>query len=283
MSLLPALPYMLHPDKLKQLNEHLVNTTGCFAFLKTDQVLFSPAPQQWQDAYTVFGVGLYAVYHDFGCKFLYSLLSDEFCPDMLPNPASHRRHVNALNREIRTNLVHGLLYPFQRKGLQRKLVNYYLQGGSHAQLLHEWPDYVNGLTEQQWMQITQRLVKDSNDLYDFLWSWGEEWAKKPDCLPELQERFVTYRDCFARSFDERVCHPLLRSCGVEYSDVQRYTKHKSNGQTVPIDLWRQQLIQSYRNGKRHPEELSFELEQLIKQEFKPPEKSSIDIAAEFGF
>ena len=88
MSCLPVLPRMLQPDRLKQLNEHLVDTTGCFAFLKTDQVLFSLTPQQWQDAYTVFGVGLYAVYHDYGCRFLYSiLLSDDFCPDTLPKPS----------------------------------------------------------------------------------------------------------------------------------------------------------------------------------------------------
>lgn len=280
MSCSPALPRMLQPNQLKQLNEHLVDTTGCFAFLKTDQVLFSLAPQGWQDAYTVFGVGLYAVYHDYGCKFLYSiLLSDDFCPDTLPKPSNHRLHVGTLNREIRTNLAHGLLYPSQREGLRRKLCNYYLQG--HPVIPGTWPDYINQLTERDWIQITQRLVKDSDNLYDFLWSWGDEWAKNPDNLPTLQEQFVTYRDCFANSFDDRVCRPLLYNYGVRPLDIFQYTK--SNGQTAPIDQWRRQLIESYRNGKRHPEELCHELERLIGREFEQPGQSSIDIAAEFGF
>lgn len=279
MSFSLALPKMLQSDQLRKLNKHLVDTTGCFALLKTDQVVFSPTPQQWQDVYTVLGVGLYAVYHDYGCKFLSSiLLSDEFCPDTMPKPSCHRSHVNTLNRDVRTNLAHGLLYPFQRTGLRRKLVNYYLQGD---QLSDGWPDYINHLTEQQWMQITQSLVTDSNNLYDFLWSWGDEWAKNPKCLPALQEQFVTYRNYFANSFDDRVCRPLLLNYGVEPSAVIRYTK--SNGSTAPIDRWRQQLIQSYRNGKNSPEELCWELEQLIGQEFEISGKSSIDIAAEFGF
>lgn len=280
MSCSPVVPHMLQPDRLKQLNKHLVDTTGCFPFLKTDQVLFSPSPNQWQDAYTVFGVGLYAVYHDFGCKFLYDIfLSDDFCPDTLPKPIKHRYHVSVLNRDIRTNLAHGLLYPFQRTKLQRKLFGYYLQ--NHRQVPDVWPDYVNQLTEQDWMQITQHLVKDSNDLYNFLWSWGDEWAKDPEHLPELQEQFVTYGDYFANSFDDRVCRPLLYNCGVAQPDIFQYTK--GNGQTAPIDRWRHQLIEAYRSGKRNPEELCYELEKYISRELEQPRQSSIDIAAEFGF
>ena len=131
------------------------------------------------------------------------------------------------------------------------------------------------------MQIAQRLIKDSDDLYDFLWSWGDEWAKTPEDLPELQEQFVTYRDYFANSFDDRVCRPLLRNYGVGQSDIFQYTR--SNGQTAPIDRWRQQLIEAYRNGKRHPEELCHELDQYIGRELEQSGQSSIDIAAEFGF
>lgn len=279
----PSLPYMLQPDRLRQLNEHLVDTTGCFAFLKTDQVLFSSSPQQWQDAYTVFGVGLYVVYHDYGCKFLRSLLlSDEFCPDMLSKPERHRLHVDTLNQHIRTNLVHGILHPFQRTKLQRKLVNYYLQDSSYIQGSNGWPDYINQLTEQQWMQITQRLVEDSNKLYNFLWSWGDEWAKNSNRLPELRERFVSYQNYFATSFDDRICRPLLLSYGVGPYDVVQYTK-SNNTHTAPIDRWRHQLIQSYRNGKSHPEELYHELDQLVRRELEPPRDSSIDIAKQFGF
>lgn len=279
----PSLPYMLQPDRLKQLNDHLVDTTGCFAFLKTDQVLFSPSPRQWQDAYTVFGVGLYAVYHDFGCRFLrFILLSDELCPDaLLEDLNRHRLHVDTLNHDIRTNLAHGLLHPLQRTKLHRKLVSHYLQDGGRPPLPNRWPDYVNQLTEQQWMQITRRLVADSNSLYDFLWSWGDEWARDAGRLPELRERFVSHQGCFANSFDDRICRPLLLSYGVRPSAVAQYTR--SNGRTASIDQWRRQLVQSYRNGKNRPEELYNELERLIRREFEPPRASSIDIAAQFGF
>ncbi len=276
---LPALPCMLQPNKLRDLNKYLVDTTGCFAFLKTEQVLFSSAPQSWQDAFTIFSVGLYAVYHDFGCQFLRLLLSDELCPSTLASPERHRLHVDTLNRIIRVNLAHGLLYSSQRTELQDKLANYYLRGSSYTHNPAEWPDYVNSLTEQQWMGITQRLATDSDNLYCFLRSWGEEWAKDSDRLPKLQDQFVTHRGYFAKSFDDRVCRPLLLSCGIKSSDVTRYTK--SNGSS-PIDRWRQQLVQFYRNGKHHPDEIFRKLDQLIRQELKPIQKSSIDIAAQFG-
>lgn len=276
----PVLPRMLQPNQLKRLNEHLVDTTGCFAFLKTDQVLFSSEPQQWQDAYTVFGVGLYAVYHDYGCNFLSILLSDDFCPDALPKPDKHRTHVRVLNENIRTNLAHGILYPHERAILQHKLFGYYLPNDSRVS--DTWPDYVNQLTEQDWMQIVQRLVRDSDALYDYLWSWGKERAKDPDYLPELQERFVTYKDWFAYSFDDRVCRPLLVDNGIRQREIRQYT-NSNNDQTAPIDRWRQQLIEAYRNGKKHPEKLCDELEQCIKREFEKHGQSSIDIAAKFGF
>lgn len=280
MSDLPERPLMLQPDRLEQLNKHLVETTGCFAFLKTDQVLFSPRPQQWQDAYTIFSVGLYAVYHDYGCKFLYSiLLSDDFCPNTLPEPRRHRSHIDMLNRHIRTNLAHGLLNSFQREELQRKLFDYYLRDPSRAR--DPWPEPINGLTEKEWMTITKKLIEDSNDLYYFLWSWGDEWAKNPESLPELRERFATYENCFADSVDGRICCPLLHSYGIKHSDISQYTNGKK--QSAPINQWRQHLIEAYRKGMWHPEELYRELEKCIKEEVEPAKGSSIDIAAEFGF
>jgi len=271
---------MLQPDRLKQLNDHLVDTTGCFAFLKTDQVLFSPTPQFWQNAYTIFGIGLYAVYHDYGCKFLrFFLLDDKFCPDTLPKPARYRTHIDTLNQDIRTNLAHGLLLPSQRINLQRKLANYYLQDSKQDSSI--WPDYINQLTEEQWMRITQRLIADSNNLFCFLWAWGDEWAKDSNRLPELREQFVSYKNFFSSSFDDRVCRPLLLSYGIKPSTVVHYTS--STSQSSSINRWRQQLIQSYRSGKTHPEDLYYELNQLIRQELEPPKNSSIDIAAQFGF
>lgn len=280
MSPSPTLPYMLQPDRLKQLNDHLVETTGCFAFLKTDQVLFSQAPGLWQDAYTIFSIGLYAVYHDYGCKFLRSLLlSDELCPDTLPKPGSHRAHLDTLNQSIRTNLAHGLLHASQRAALQRKLSNYYLPSGSYAHDPSDWPGYVNQLSEHQWMQITQRLTQDSDSLYQFLWSWGDEWAKEPGCLPGLRERFVSYTDFFANSFDDRVCRPILLEHGAKSFEVGLYT----NKDSTYLKQWRQHLVQSYRGGKTQPEELYRELDRLIYQELTMPQHSSIDIAALFGF
>lgn len=280
MKTIPIPPDMLQPDRLKQLNNHLVNTTGCFAFLKTDQVLFSSRPQFWQDAYTIFSIGLYAVYHDYGCKFLRNFfLNDKFRPNTQLILDRYRLHVDTLCWHIRPNLAHGLLHLSGRIKLQHKLAKYYLQDSTQNH--SDWPDYINQLTEEQWMKITQRMVKDSNDLYYFLWTWGNEWAKNPNGLSELQEQFVSERDSFAFSFDDRICRPLLLSHGVKPMAVTQYTK--SNGQSAPIDLWRQKLIQFYRSGKNRPEDIYNELDRLIQEEVEPHKKSSVDIARQFGF
>lgn len=276
MSSLPVLPNMLIPERLKKLNDHLIETTGCFAFLKTDQVLFSPAPQSWQDAFTIFSIGLYAVYHDFGCNFLRFPLDDDFCPNEMPKPHNHRNHIDMLNREIRTNLAHGLLLSSQRTNLQIKLANY-LVGNVHDPKTNDWPNYINQLSETHWRQITEHLIEDSNSLYSFLLKWGDTWAKHPNQLPKLRAQFASSKDYFLNSFNERICRPLLLIHGVNPRDISKYISKNSNY----IRRWQTALSQAYLSGTTPPDKLIQKLDILISQELQPTQKSSLDIAAQF--
>lgn len=276
----PVLPRMLQKEQLDFLNAYLVEKTGCFAFLKTDQVLFSVNPRSWQDAYTIFSIGLYVVYHDYGCRFLYNLLlSDALCPAELPFPKRFRSHVMIVNRKMRTNLAHGLFTQKNRISLQRHLMSY-LPPEGRAGNPNNWPDFINHLPEQGWESITRRLINDSNALYQYLLDWGKHWADHPDDLPALREKFVSYENHFNYSFDDRICRPLLLECGVESDEIKRYTNKDSSD----LAKWRKNLSAYYRGGMTSPEKLYSQLSSLIQESVNPTEKSSDAIGEEiFGF
>ena len=279
MSDLPILPRMLQKDQLELLNKHLVDKTRCFAFLKTDQVIFSFRPQSWQDAYTIFSIGLYAVYHDYGCKFMCKLLlSEDLCPAELPVPQKHRTHVMVVTQQIRTNLAHGLFNLKERTKLQQELRGYLPTNGRKYNP-HVWPDFVNQMHEQDWREITRHLTTASDELYNYLWDWGDAWSKHTEQLSTLQNKFVSYKDYFANSFDERIFRSILIACGANPKTLNRYLARGSKY----ITNWRGKLLKSYRSGTRSPEELYKQLSNLINESVNPPEKSSLDIAKDMGF
>ena len=279
MSIAITPPLFLQADQLKKLNDDLVAKTGCFAFLKTDQVLYATAPRSWQDAYTIFVVGLYAVYHDFGCKFLRILLEDSFCPEELSFPGHSRRHLDVVVRDMRSGVAHGIISPSQRIKVQRQLAGYYLNYKATSVSPEQWPAFINDLSEDDWACITNRLIQDSDQLFQYLERWADSWAKHPDELSQLKDRFSNH-PYFTGSFDDRICRPLLTVCGVPSRDVFQYT----NPNAAALHQWRRQLVAAFLSGSvTHPTGLYRELERIIRDHVSPSEQTSSDIAARYGF
>lgn len=282
MTDLPRVPLFLQPGRAAALNDKLVRQTGCFAFLKTDQVAFTLSPKSYQDAFISFSIGLYALYHDFGCYFLQMLLSDQFCPSSIDTGGlvRYRTHVSVLNRDIRSNLAHGLLELEPRIRFQKKLAGYYLHSEYTGVSAEQWPDFVNNLTQEQWKSITATLIADSDRIYHFLERWADEWAKDSDSLDGLRNRFATDTR-FSGSFGDRICRSLIRKHN-NVVDPGQYISYSNT--SASIYTWRSTLQNDFLSGKiTRPEELYKHLDQMIDKTVNPPAQTSLSIAERYGF
>lgn len=273
---LPRVPLFLQPGMAAILNDKLIRETGCFAFLKTDQVAFSLSPQSYQDAFISFSISLYALYHDFGCHFLAILLSDQFCPPSVDRGKLRkcRTHVWALNSVIRSNLAHGQFEIESRIRLQNMLAGYYIHSQHIGVSANKWPDFTNSLAQTQWKSATTTMINDSDLVYHSLEEWADEWAKNPTFPDDLRNRFASDTR-FLASFDDRICRALVLKHN-DAVDPRQYFSYEDT--SAAIYTWRRVLQNDFLSKKIiKPEELYIELDQLIDKTVNPPAQTSLSI------
>lgn len=295
MSSLPILPLFLQKGYLSQLNNQLFDKTGCFAFLCTDTVLCATEPKSWQDAFSIIVPGLYSVYHDYGCLFLPLLIDyighPGFQPDGFYVPSGIWQHIMAIDKTLRPNITHGILYKTNRDIFQTKISSYYLFSYYRAKGIKppkpgQWPSFVENLDEEQWQYIVEKIVDDSNGLYDHLLNWSIEWEKRPDELQDLKKRFAN-DDYFKKSFDARICKPIviasLREANIDLNQVDSYIKIDKTGSSVtPIINWQNEMVKEFLNGS-NSDDLYTKLERIIRNEIiTKNNQSSVSIARRFN-
>ncbi len=273
------LPLFLQSEKVAGLNDSLIQKTGCFAFLKTDQVLFSTMPESWQDAFSVVVVGLYAVYHDFGCKYLRLILDNKLCPATMPSAVKEIRHLDDIST-FRANIAHGILPLTQRISCQKLFYDWNCFPPVETHISYnQWPDYLNALTEDDWAKIVTRITDDSNQLFHYLEQWADTWAGDSSKLIWLRKEFGE-DDRFSHSIDSRICKPILDANGVSNRRIKGYLRQNSQ----ELNQWRDQLKSYFLNGSiSSPQDLYQELERIIHSFVTPIPMSSSNIASQFGF
>ena len=286
MSSTPVLPLFLQKGYLSNLNDQLFDKTGCFAFLCTDRAICATNPISWQDAFSIIVPGLYSVYHDYACQFLFILLDDNnsgFQPDGFIVPKGFIPHINAIEKTLRPNLTHGILYHLERNHFQNMLLNFYLRPyyqskGIIPPKYSRWTDLIESMDEEQWEYVVTRIVNDSDNLYNHLLKWSLEWEKKPTELSNLKSRFSSdYR--FIQSFDGRVCSPIIRA---SLYDAHKNLNLTKSYITNSLPNWQIEMVNHFRNGER-PNVLYAELEKIIRNEIIPSRnQSSVSIANKFN-
>lgn len=288
----PKLPLFLQPDKLSELNRRLFAQTGCFAFLKTDPVLCATAPSSWQDAFSIILPGLYSVYHDYGCGFLRMLMDSRFLPPDMYRYGSGLAHIHDIEKTLRPNIVHGVLFPEQRQKLVVKVTSY-CSNAAIGQRPYFHPDsfteFLDQMTEQDWEYAVETIGSQADGLYRYLENWGKKWAANPDGLSELKVRFAA-DNRFMGSFDDRVCRPIvedaLRQINEDTRSVYDYLKldRKAPDPNAPILRWRARLKNSFLERSLDSDSLYQELVRIIRMEICPSdETTSLELAGRYGF
>ena len=71
------LPILFDREKQEALNNALLTKTGCFLFLKTEEIIPGFTPSTYSDAFFEIVIGLYIVYHDLACLYWKLLLNKD--------------------------------------------------------------------------------------------------------------------------------------------------------------------------------------------------------------
>jgi hypothetical protein len=274
----PSLPLLLQPGLAQLLNRRLVDKTGCFAFLKTDLIIPFKRPASYHDAFLVYVVGLYALYHDYGCQFLPLLLSDKMSHPLMVRRSLHviRRHIEDVNSYLRPNVAHGVYEIEERTKMQTRISNYYLQAADTGLSSQKWPEFLINLTDDHWEIITRRIINDSNKLYHFLEQWADAWGAETITARQGLKNDFARDEGFRRSFNARICTHIIKQCGLGVDSQKFYKGWLSN--------WQQELCQEFLSEKAcTPDALYQSLWRLIEKAVNPPADSSTDIAKKHGF
>ena len=271
-------PRILQDGELDKLNRHLIQTTKCFAFLETNQVLFSRNPVSWDDAFSIYCVGLYAVYHDYGCKFLDFFLDWDVHPTYFGKQGSCSaedqdtitlltEHIHTVERILRPNIAHGVLGHGLLTNSQRREVQYYLDKFALSSVsVDDWPKYTNSIAPQNWKLVVEDIVAQSDRLYNFLWDWGSAWSGRSQQLKDALQRQFMRRDSFIASFDGRVCKPLLDEALRNNPNTTKTWRGCAGWQSQLKDFY----WHTWRTANQPSSTLYRELKRLIDTYFAPP-------------
>lgn len=261
------LPKLLHPNQINELNNNIIERTGCFAFLNTERLVVSERPTTAKDAFTVIVVGLYAVYFDCG-KALQFIISDELCPDA-SNPRylkAHRSHYYSV-RDMRNNITHGMLIPSQREKFMRIISGYYLKGQNIAN--NNWSSFVREISPKQWHMIVEKLIVDSDKLYNLLDDWSLKWQSQKGVVKSLFREKMHDEPIFSKDYCRRKVHAL----NMEW---RKYEEQYDN--------WLIQLAGDFMKEKKPtPDFLCKTLDSIITENTIVAQSNSLDIAERLGY
>lgn len=280
-------PKILMLGKIREVNKYLLKKTGCFAFLLDDHLQWNYAePQNGKEAFEIWSVALYVVYHDYGCYYLKYLLSDEniMTKGIEPEMRRARKHYQDIVNCFRGNFAHGILDEQSRDKMAELINRRYLKKTGHFKKLDIF-------MEDDWRTAAGQLRKQADELYETLLLWADKYyeSKFREWLSAKQQ--FGKSDCFKKSICERV---VFESLDKDLRERNRYAKeildnrevgnnaHKNAADTL---LEWQDIIQNdFLNDKLNTDqEIINKIKELLKEVYEPKTVSSIDIALECGY
>lgn len=288
------IPRFLKPKQLESLNDLLVAKAGCFAFLGIEMPI-DVHPSTYKEALHIYVMKLYVLYNDYGCRFLEYFLPDAGqAPNLSPIERTEaqmrginadirrsREHVRTIKHILRMNICHGILEDRLREQFVDTVKEY---GNLHAEKRDDgWLSYINGLTDEQWKPMVERVVSEADRLYRYLEQWANDWGQAPEEAMRDNRLHFGQSEQFRKSFDMRICSEILKSCGEQkQSTISRLTN--SGNPNAHIHAWRNDVVTEYCSGRLNtPQEVYARLCYNIKKEVTPPTVSSLDVADCYGF
>ena len=271
------LPKLLYRANQDALNKTLLEKTGCFLFLRTDDVFPGAAPNKPYDAFVEIVVGLYVVYHDFACRFWETLLGNNLLPSGIQAYSlnTHKKHIQSINKTLRQQIAHGSLKARSSEADPlRDSLEELMQSSSHtppwAPGQPQWPKYMNDMGEDDWCVVVERLTKRSDSLISFFEGWAAAWERDINSDNSKSPRASFSYDGIWNSIDHRCVAPYEEANGIKLTDDQ-------------MDDLRNHLIGFFTNNtSKTNSHLLKEMASWIRK-LSMPASPSTSIAGKYGF
>jgi len=274
-----ALPKFLQYDKLKNLNDAILSRTGCFAFLKTEQVSFvdnSNSPKSARDAFMAFSVGLYILYYDYGkalCKILLDYSDKIHVGIEKTELSSKRTHVNDLTKIFRHNTTHGSFFSEKRLNfIETIYASRYLDLINNHSIDSDWTQFIRDLSDIQWEKIVNKLTKDADGLYDFLNDWSLK-VEKANKRFDVRKRFCEkMAEEGSKILDIGFLHNYAEVINIK-NKVKRFSEDELKN---IFDTCLKDVVQMFADDKcKTPGGICKNLKKKLKDIIDPPEGTNL--------
>ena len=275
------IPLLLQADKLEALNKKLVEQTGCFAFIKTEQVLLAAKPKSNRDAFANYIIGLYVVFHDYGCRIITGFMcNNEYVPNGIQYNFKNVKDIISRIELLRHGIAHGSVSIVDHNALQACLFRYYMKdSGIEYSDVEQWPDFVNALTEKDWRQGIENLAKEADDVYHYIDEWGCKYAEGR--YGDRIRRDFGKNPCFYESYDKRVCERILLENGIKKEKIDHY--YLSEKEEF-LRNWQEEIKSCFLDENiSDPTTLLNKLKRKIQETVNPPAPSSVTTGEKYGY
>lgn len=279
-------PKILVSGKMREINDYLLKKTGCFAFLLDDHLQWEYAkPQNAKEAFEIWSIALYVVYHDYGCYYLKYLLSDEnvMITEIRSQVKRSRDHYYDIVNCFRGNFAHGILDGQSRHEMTALINKRYLKRSKEFKELDKF-------TEEDWKDVAGQLKRRADELYDTLGLWADTYDKSKF------KDYLSAKECFGKSdwFRMSVCERVLFESldkdirkGKDENARSILDNHAGNAHKSLNDTlleW-QNIIQSeFLDDKiKTDQDILNRLKELLEEVYEPVIVSSVDVASECGY
>lgn len=285
-------PQILIPGVIEEINQNLMSKTGCFAFLIPSHQWSYAEPKSGKEAFEIWSVGLYTIYHDYGCGYIRYILDESNAPipSLKSDIKKSRMHLNTVVNVFRGNIAHGIFDSASRQRLQNQVTKSYFQQNQNDK---SWNEFYTQLSDDDWMKAAQCLKKDSDNLVSVLHDWADGFKKSkiPINIFRPREKFGKSKE-FLTSISERVVFDSLDRDYMISQKTESAQKildkavedHDKKGSNEMLACWQKDIQKEFLDGNLHsPDDIIAKLRSFLYEVHNPPSASSTTIASKHGF
>lgn len=217
------IPKFLDEEETRKINNHIYKNTGCFLFLHIPKIsFFSPIVlNQGGDNYRYNLLNLYKMYNDYGHYFLWFCIqnsqlelirADTENKDVIENIVKLEEnrsriadHYAFITKTARHVLAHGIFECPAGDGRPSYVDPKISEMNKIFREVLNKNDKDKPTSAEDWKKLARWVKEEADELYSWLWQWGELWGESSmDARENLKRRFYYGRWDYAINKDNCV-------------------------------------------------------------------------------